>query len=155
MTDEQFLTRALEIAAQNVNQNGGPFGAVIVKDGQIIAEGVNQVSLHNDPTAHAEMQAIRVACKKLDTFDLTGCEIYSSCEPCPMCFSSIYWAHLDKVYYAANHIDAKSAGFDDAFIYDEIRLQVNERSIPFVEFSHENKNQPFKKWLESDNKIKY
>ena len=155
MMQKKFMTRALELAAQNVDQKGGPFGAVIVKDGEIIAEGVNQVPVNNDPTAHAEIQAIRAACQKLNTFNLSGCEIYTSCEPCPMCFSSIYWAHLDRVYFAANHIDAEKAGFDDAFIYDEIKLDLETRKIPFIEIPHEHKNHPFRKWDDLEDKIEY
>ena len=149
------MSRALELAAENVNHKGGPFGAVIVKEGEIIAEGVNQVSLSNDPTAHAEVQAIRAACQKLGTFKLDGCEIYTSCEPCPMCFSSIYWARLDKVYFAANHKDAEKAGFDDAFIYDEIKLDYDSRKISFIELPHQHKIRPFEKWDELDDKIEY
>lgn len=149
------MTRALELAAENVDKKGGPFGAVIVKDGKIIAEGVNQVPVLNDPTAHAEVQAIRAACKVLNTFNLEGCEIYTSCEPCPMCFSSIYWAHLDKVYYAANQFDARQAGFDDAFIYDEIKLDIKERKILFVELPHGKKTFPFEQWDQLEDKITY
>lgn len=155
MMRNEFMSRAIHIASENINLKGGPFGAVIVKNGEIIAEGVNQVPLLNDPTAHAEVQAIRAACKKLNTFNLSGCELYSSCEPCPMCFSSIYWAHLDKVYFAANHHDAEKAGFDDAFIYKELELKIEDRKIPFVEIPLENKNIPFKKWDEFDDKIEY
>jgi len=155
MMEKKFMSRALELAANNVDQKGGPFGAVIVKNGEIIAEGVNQVPVLNDPTAHAEVQAIRMACKKLNTFNLKGCQLYTSCEPCPMCFSSIYWAHLDKVYYAANHLDAQKAGFDDAFIYDEIKLDYNKRKIPFSEIQHELKIVPFEKWDQLDDKIEY
>lgn len=153
--EKKFMTRALEIAAQNIDHKGGPFGAVITKNGQIIAEGTNLVSVLNDPTAHAEIQAIRQACQKLNTFNLSGCELYTSCEPCPMCFSSIYWAHIDKVYFAANHIDAEKAGFDDAFIYDEIKLDYDQRKIPFVEMAHELKVVPFEKWSKLDNKTQY
>jgi guanine deaminase len=155
MMERKFMTRALELAAINVDQKGGPFGAVIVKDGAVIAEGVNQVPVLNDPTAHAEVQAIRMACKKLDTFNLKGCQMYSSCEPCPMCFSAIYWAHLDKVYFAANHLDAQKAGFDDAFIYEEIKLDYHQRKIPFAEIQHDLKIVPFYKWNNLEDKIEY
>lgn len=155
MKQIDFMTRALEIAAQNVKKGGGPFGAVIVKDNAIISEGANQVPLLNDPTAHAEIQAIRAACNQLKTFNLSGCEIYTSCEPCPMCFSAIYWAHLDKVYYAANHNDAASAGFDDAFIYDEIKRSMKKRKISFLEIEHQNKLTPFQSWNEFEGKIEY
>lgn len=149
------MTRALEIAAQNIYIKGGPFGAIIVKDGEVIAEGVNLVPVLNDPTAHAEVQAIRQACNKLNTFNLSGCELYTSCEPCPMCFSAIYWAHIDKVYFAANHIDAQKVGFDDAFIYDEIKLDYDQRKIPFIEMAHELKVVPFEKWDQLEDKIEY
>lgn len=155
MMEKKFMTRALELAAKNVDQKGGPFGAVIVKNGEVIAEGVNQVPVLNDPTAHAEVQAIRMACQKLNTFNLKGCEMYSSCEPCPMCFSSIYWAHIDKVYFAANQLDAQKAGFDDAFIYDEIKLDYQLRKIPFSEIKHELKIVPFEKWDQLEDKIEY
>lgn len=155
MNHENFISRAIEIASKNVYQQGGPFGAVIVKDGKIIAEGVNQVSLHNDPTAHAEVQAIREACRKLNTFSLEGCQLYTSCEPCPMCFSSIYWARLDSVYFAANHLDAEKAGFDDAFIYNELKVHIEERKIPFLEIPHKNKKLPFDNWGDFGSKIEY
>lgn len=155
MKHNEFMTRALQLAAENVSQKSGPFGAVIVKDGKIVGEGVNQVPLKNDPTAHAEVQAIRDACKNLNTFRLEGCVIYSSCEPCPMCFSSIYWAHIDKVYFAANHNDADLAGFDDGFIYKELKLEMNDRKIPFVELAHDLKLLPFEKWDELEDKIQY
>jgi len=155
MKHNEFMTRALQLAAENVSQKSGPFGAVIVKDGKIVGEGVNQVPLKNDPTAHAEVQAIRDACKNLNTFRLEGCIIYSSCEPCPMCFSSIYWAHIDKVYFAANHNDADHAGFDDGFIYKELKVEMNDRKIPFIEMSHDLKLLPFEKWDELENKIQY
>lgn len=151
----EFLERAIKLAAENIERGGGPFGAVIVKDGKIIAEGTNRVTENNDPTAHAEVQAIREACQKLETFNLAGCEIYASCEPCPMCFSSIYWAHLDKVYFAANKNDAAKIGFDDAFIYEEIALQHDERKIPFQEIKNELRLFPFEKWEESNRKTEY
>lgn len=149
------MTRALELAAENVAKKGGPFGAVIVKDGKIVGEGVNLVSVNNDPTAHAEVQAIRNTCQNLNTFHLEGCEIYTSCEPCPMCFSSIYWARIDKVFYAANHADADQAGFDDGFIYRELKVNIEDRKIPFVELAHELKLLPFQRWDEKDDKIEY
>ena len=155
MDKNQFMARAIQLAAENVYNNGGPFGAVIVKNGEIVGEGVNRVSSSNDPTAHAEIQAIRDACKKLDTFKLDGCEIYTSCEPCPMCFASIYWARIDKVYYAANHSDADYAGFDDAFIYKELEVNMQERKIPFIELQHEHKLLPFKEWMSKEDKTEY
>ncbi|MBN2805722.1 MAG: nucleoside deaminase [Prolixibacteraceae bacterium] len=155
MNKNELMTRALQLAAENVARKGGPFGAIIVKDGKIVGEGVNQVPVINDPTAHAEVQAIRDACKNLNTFRLEGCEIYTSCEPCPMCFSSIYWAHIDKVYYAANHEDADRAGFDDGFIYKELRVEMHERKIPFEALQHDLKLLPFEKWNDLDDKIQY
>ncbi len=155
MGNNQFINRAIELATQNVTENGGPFGAVIVKNGEIIAEGVNRVSASNDPTAHAEVQAIREACRKLNTFELKGCEIYTSCEPCPMCFSAIYWARLDCVYFAASHSDAAKAGFDDAFIYDEIKLKIEERKVRFIELMHEKRIAPFDEWKKFEGKVDY
>ena len=149
------MDTAIKLAADNVDNEGGPFGAVIVKDNEIIARGTNRVTSTNDPTAHAEVQAIREACSKLKTFDLSGCEIYTSCEPCPMCFSAIYWAHIDKVYYAADHEDAANAGFDDAFIYNEIKCDREDRSVPFVRLNSEKGSLPFDKWDKMTKKIKY
>jgi guanine deaminase len=155
MEEINLITRAIELATKNVNIGGGPFGAVIVKDGEIIAEGVNRVTGSNDPTAHAELQAIRKACKKLNNYDLSGCEIYSSCEPCPMCFSAIYWAHIDKVFYAATCTEANNAGFKDALIYHEIKLDPGNRSVPFIRIEHQNGNTPFEAWLAKEDKKKY
>ena len=117
MTNEELMRRAIELSENSVRNGGGPFGAVIAKDGEIVAEGSNKVTIDNDPTAHAEVCTIRNACQKLGTFDLSGCVIYTSCEPCPMCFGAIYWAHLDKIYYANDRKDAGKIGFDDDFIY--------------------------------------
>lgn len=155
MKQNDFMKRAIELASDNIKNGGGPFGAVIVKDGVIVAEGVNRVTQLNDPTAHAEVQAIRAACANLDTYKLEGCEIYSSCEPCPMCFSSIYWAHIDKVYFAANKTDAAKAGFDDAFIYDEIALKHEYRKVPFQEIIHDLRLVPFEEWDQLEDKIEY
>lgn len=121
----EFMREAIELSVKNIDNDGGPFGAVVVKDGEVVARGVNRVTASIDPTAHAEVSAIREAAKKLGTFDLSGCEIYSSCEPCPMCLGAIYWAHLDKLYYANTKLDAKNIGFDDSFIYDEIRFKTS------------------------------
>ncbi|MFA6825078.1 MAG: nucleoside deaminase, partial [Bacteroidales bacterium] len=137
------------------NNNGGPFGAVIVKDGVLIAKSPNTVTSSNYPTAHAEINAIRLACKELNTFDLSGCEIYSSCEPCPMCLSAIYWARISKVYYAADRFDAQKAGFDDSFIYNEISLSEKERSIYMENAMHKEGQMPFELWQETENKTKY
>lgn len=147
---------AIETALDNIkNNNGGPFGAVIVKDGVLIAKSPNTVTSSNDPTAHAEINAIRLACKELKTFDLSGCEIYSSCEPCPMCLSAIYWARISKVYYAADRFDAQKAGFDDSFIYNEISLSEKDRSIYMENIMHKEGQLPFELWEETENKTKY
>jgi guanine deaminase len=150
-----FLGKAIELASENVKNGGGPFGAVIVKGNQIVATGVNAVTLNNDPTAHAEIQAIRKACEILQTFDLSGCNLYSSCEPCPMCFSAVYWAHIDKVYFASNQHDAENAGFDDSHIYREIKTDPQKRTIPFIETNHPYKNEPFRLWGISEGKTLY
>lgn len=155
MQNQNYIKRAIQLAQSNVENGGGPFGALIVKNNKIVAEGVNRVTQLNDPTAHAEVQAIRQACTKLKTFNLSGCEIYTSCEPCPMCFSAIYWARLDKVYFAATHADASNVGFDDSFIYNEIKLPFNQRKIPFEELKHELKLVPFNDWDEHESKIEY
>ncbi len=151
----EFLKKAIEIAADSIDNGGGPFGAVIVKDGELIAVGNNRVTSDNDPTAHAEVQAIRNAANKLGTFNLSGCEIYTSCEPCPMCLGAIYWARLDKVYYGADKNDARNAGFDDSFIYDEIELDITKRKIPFIQDGQNEAIQVFKKWDNFTNKIEY
>lgn len=153
--DELNMKLAIELSIKNIDENGGPFGAVIVKDGQIIARGVNRVTSNNDPTAHAEVNAIREASKKLGTFDLSGCTIYSSCEPCPMCLGAIYWAHIDKLYYANTKQDAKAIGFDDSFIYDELDLPKEKRKIPTIQLLHDEALEAFNKWRLKDNKIEY
>lgn len=154
--NKEFLQLAIDTALDNIkSNNGGPFGAVIVKDGVLIAKSPNTVTSSNDPTAHAEINAIRLACKELKTFDLSGCEIYSSCEPCPMCLSAIYWARISKVYYAADRFDAKKAGFDDSFIYNEISLSEKERSIYMENAMHKEGQMPFELWQETENKTKY
>lgn len=154
--NKEFLQLAIDTALDNIKNNeGGPFGAVIVKDGVLIAKSPNTVTTSNDPTAHAEINAIRLACKELNTFDLSGCEIYSSCEPCPMCLSAIYWARISKVYYAADRFDAKKAGFDDSFIYNEISLSEKERSIYMENAMHKEGQLPFELWEETENKTKY
>ena len=153
--DLKLMQKAVELAEKSVENGGGPFGAVIVKDGQIVAEGSNGVTLKNDPTAHAEVSAIRAACQKLETFDLSGCVIYSSCEPCPMCLSAIYWAHIDKIYYGCNKNDAKAIGFDDSFIYDQIDLKPEQRSIPAKEIFREKALSAFKMWTSKEDKTEY
>ena len=153
--DEFFMKAAIELSVKNIDENGGPFGAVIVKNGEIIAHGVNRVTANNDPTAHAEVNAIREASKKLGTFDLSGCTIYSSCEPCPMCLGAIYWAHLDKLYYANTKQDAMAIGFDDSFIYDELDLPKEKRKIPTIQILNKEALEAFNKWRLNDNKIEY
>ena len=156
MENSAFIKKAVNLAEKNVTtRTGGPFGAVVVKEGKIIAKGQNHVTLKNDPTAHAEVEAIRKACQLLDTFDLSGCELYTSCEPCPMCLSAIYWARLDAVYYATEKEDAADAGFDDAFIYDEIAKAPADRTIKMVKLEIPAGNAPFEKWKADPLKIEY
>jgi guanine deaminase len=153
---EQFLQRAITLAIENVNSGqGGPFAALIVKDGKIIAEAANRVTSANDPTAHAEIEAIREACRALDTFQLSGCDLYASCEPCPMCLGAIYWARPDHVFYAASAADAAAAGFDDAFIYDELRRASNARRLSITQHSQPDALRPFQAWLSSSTKKPY
>lgn len=137
------------------NNEGGPFGCVIVKDGEIIGRGNNKVTSTNDPTAHAEVTAIREACKNLNSYQLEGCEIYSSCEPCPMCLGAIYWARPDKVYYGSNQMDAANIGFEDAFIYKEILLPYSKRSIPFEQLGRDIALEAFQEWTKKENKTEY
>jgi guanine deaminase len=151
-----FMARALALSLENVRSGrGGPFGAVIVRDGKIIAEGVNRVTATNDPTAHAEMVAIREACRKLESFELTECEIYSSCEPCPMCLGAIYWARPARVYFANSAADAAQAGFDDAFIYKELSAPHAGRKIPMIQLRHDEALAAFGAWRENSDKIRY
>jgi len=151
----KFMKKAITLAKQSIAKGGGPFGAVIVKDNEVVAQGNNCVTLNNDPTAHAEVSAIRKACKKLNTFDLSGCEIYTSCEPCPMCLSAIYWSHIDKIYYGCTKTDAKNIGFDDSFIYDQINLKPEKRSIPAKNILQDQAIEAFRLWEEKDDKIEY
>lgn len=153
--DIYFLKLAIELAKENVKNCGGPFGAVIVKDGQIIAKGTNRVTSNNDPTAHAEIVAIRQACEKLNDFQLTDCIIYSSCEPCPMCLGAIYWARPKKLVFAANKFDAANAGFDDSLIYDEIQLPYSDRHLETVNLRVDESLQPFELWMSESNKRTY
>ena len=150
-----FMQRAIELSIENVNKGGGPFGSVIVKDNKIIAEGSNKVTSSNDPTAHGEVVAIREACKKLKTFDLSGCEIYTSCEPCPMCLSAIYWSRLDKIYYANTREDAKKIDFDDSFIYLEIPKKIGDRKIKMTQMLRDDALKAFEIWDKKVDKIKY
>jgi guanine deaminase len=156
MQTNEFMSRAIELSKRNMETNaGGPFGAVVVKDGKIIGEGWNQVTSTNDPTAHAEVQAIRNACKNLSNFDLDGAEIYTSCEPCPMCLAAIYWARIGKIYYANTKKDAAAINFDDDFIYQEIPKPYSQRSIPLVPLMREEALQIFKIWEQKVDKIPY
>lgn len=155
MTKEELMMEAIRLSEENVNNGGGPFGAVIAKDGNIIATGVNRVTANNDPTAHAEVSAIRAACEKLDTFDLSGCEIYTSCEPCPMCLGAIYWAHIDKIYFGNDKSDAKEIGFDDSFIYDELELKREERKLPSEILLDNEAIRAFEMWRNKPDKTEY
>lgn len=155
MKKEDFMRKAIELSIENVKNGGGPFGAVIVKDGEIVATGMNRVTANHDPTAHAEVSAIRAACQKLDTFDLSGCEIYTSCEPCPMCLGAIYWAHLDKIYYGNNKADAARIGFDDSFIYDELALERKDRKKVMEEMLPEEAKAAFQAWEDKADKVEY
>ncbi|HRS53872.1 MAG TPA: nucleoside deaminase [Bacteroidales bacterium] len=155
-TKKKFMKEAIRMAIENVKSgHGGPFGAIVVKDGHIIGKGVNSVTANNDPSAHAEIVAIREACKNLNSFQLIDCEIYSSCEPCPMCLGAIYWARPSKVYYAASRHDAADAGFDDSFIYEEIKKEKLERKIQFIPLNLEESKEVFELWKLSINKIEY
>ncbi|MEM7425318.1 MAG: nucleoside deaminase [Pseudomonadota bacterium] len=150
------MRRAVELSAERMRANlGGPFGAVIVKDGKVIAEGFNQVTSTNDPTAHAEVVAIRKACEVLGTFSLEGCEIYTSCEPCPMCLASIYWARLDAIYFANSREDAAAIGFDDEFLYREIPKELRDRRIPTRQIALDEARAVFDEWREKPDKIMY
>ena len=152
----EFLRRAIALATQNVASGaGGPFAAVIVRDGEIVGEGVNTVTSTNDPTAHGEVNAIRAAAKALGTFTLNGCELYTSCEPCPMCLSACYWARLDAVYYGACAADAARAGFDDAFLYGELGKPAADRQLRSMQLLGDEAWASFQAWLDSPNKIEY
>lgn len=137
------------------NNEGGPFGAVVVKDGKIVGRGNNRVTFNNDPTAHAEITAIRDACDSLQTFDLSGCEIYSSCEPCPMCLAAIYWARIGKIFFACNRYDAAAIGFDDNHIYEEMKVEINNRKIPLEQLMYKEAKQVFDEWLKKDDRTSY
>ena len=151
----KFMREAIRLSVESVKKGGGPFGAVIVKNGEIIAGSANSVTVDNDPTAHAEVNAIRKAAKKLGTFDLSGCEIYTSCEPCPMCFGAIYWAHIDTIYYGNTKTDARDIGFDDAFIYEELDTPEEKRKVKAIPFLREEAIVSFQIWDELENKTKY
>lgn len=149
------MRKAIALSIGNIKKGGGPFGAVVVKDNKIIATGTNRVTHQNDPTAHAEVTAIRKACRKLGTFDLSDCQIYSSCEPCPMCLSAIYWAHIDKLFYGNTKADAKYIDFDDSFIYDEIALSPENRKLKSTQILAEEAIVAFENWAKTTDKIKY
>lgn len=153
--DKLFLLRAINIAAAGIKNGGGPFGAVITKEGKIISEAINNVILTNDPTAHAEILAIRKAASVLKSHDLNKCTLYTSCEPCPMCLGAIYWAGIKKVVYACDRIDAERAGFSDNFIYEEISLVPSSRRVTFLQMTDAGGKEVFKKWDESETKIPY
>jgi tRNA(Arg) A34 adenosine deaminase TadA len=154
--DKEFMRRAIELAQNGVDDNdGGPFGAIVVKDGAIVGEGCNQVTSTNDPTAHAEVVAIRAACRNLNSFQLAGCVIYTSCEPCPMCLGAIYWARPSLMYYACSREDAARAGFDDDFIYEEIALPIEQRRIKTVNFLRDEGLRVFENWTKKKDKIEY
>lgn len=155
MTKEELMRKAIALSIENLKQDGGPFGAVIAKDGEIIATGVNRVTDSCDPTAHAEVSAIRAAAKKLNTFDLSGYEIYSSCEPCPMCLGAIYWARLDKLYFGNTKHDAKEIGFDDSFIYEELELKQEDRRLKAEILLGSEAIKAFEMWSEKEDKTEY
>ena len=151
----RFMSRAIELSIESVKSGGGPFGSVIIKNNEIISEGMNRVTKNNDPTAHGEIVAIRNACKNLNDFSLKGCELYTSCEPCPMCLSAIYWSRIDKIYYANTRDDAKQIDFDDSLIYSELTKKIKERKIPTTQLMRDEALQGFKLWKNTENKVKY
>ncbi len=155
MEEKEIMREAVRLSIDNVKNGGGPFGAVITRDGEIVATGTNRVTSDNDPTAHAEVNAIRNAAKALGTFDLGSCEIYTSCEPCPMCLGAIYWARLKRIHYACTKTDAKDFGFDDSFIYDELALPQEERHLPSETMLRDEALEAFRTWQRKDDKIKY
>jgi tRNA(Arg) A34 adenosine deaminase TadA len=155
MAQKTFMQRAITLALENVRSGGGPFGALIVKDGKIVSEAANRVTVENDPTAHAEIVAIREACRKLGSFHLAGCELYSSCEPCPMCLGAIYWARPARVYFACTAADAAKAGFDDSLIYQEIQRPHMHRKIPMIQLMREESLAAFRAWEQKADKTSY
>jgi tRNA(Arg) A34 adenosine deaminase TadA len=152
---KRMMHKAIQLSLKSIAEGGGPFGAVIVKEGKEVASGHNEVTVKIDPTAHAEVTAIRKAAKRLKTFDLSGCEIYTSCEPCPMCLSAIFWARIDRIYYANTQADAKNIGFDDSFIYDQLELPEDKRAIPVVKMMRNEAIKAFETWKNKENKTKY
>ncbi len=155
MKEEKFMKIAIELALENIDKGGGPFASVIVRNGEIIASGANRVTLDNDPTAHGEVNAIRNACKELNTFILDDCELYTSSEPCPMCLSAIYWARIKKVYYACSHSEASKAGFDDSFIYKQLNLEPEKREISSEQIQENEAKKVFEKWVNLEDKTEY
>ena len=151
----KFMQRAIELSIESINSGGGPFGSVIVKDNKIISEGMNRVTVNNDPTAHGEIVAIRLATKSLNNFNLKGCELYSSTEPCPMCLSANYWARIDKVYYANTRNDTKKINFDDSLIYSERIKKIDQRKIPMIQVMREEGLKAFELWNKKTDKVKY
>ena len=152
---EEFMKRAIELSIESVNKGGGPFGCVIVKDRKIVSEGSNKVTSTNDPTAHGEIVAIREACKKINNFSLNGCELYSTCEPCPMCLSAIYWARIEKIYYANTREDAQKIDFDDSLIYSEFKKSIDKRKIPMIQMMRDEALKAFELWDKKADKVKY
>lgn len=153
--DEKFMQQAIDLSIESVASGGGPFGAVIVRGGEVIATGTNRVTAQCDPTAHAEVNAIRAACKHLGNFKLTGCTVYSSCEPCPMCLSALYWAGVERIFYGNTKEDARAIDFDDSFIYDQIALDHSQRAIPCVNIMRNQALVAFRAWTEKEDKCLY
>ena len=151
----KFMTRAIELSIESVNSGGGPFGSVIVKNDKVITEGSNKVTSTNDPTAHGEIVAIRDACKKLNNFNLSGCDLYSTCEPCPMCLSAIYWARIDKIFYANTRDDAQKIDFDDSLIYSELQKNNKKRKISMIQMMRNEALKAFELWDKKTDKVKY
>ena len=153
--NNEFMLRAITLSIESIKTGGGPFGSVVVKNGKIISEGFNRVTTTNDPTAHGEIVAIREACKKLNNFNLNGCELYSSCEPCPMCLSAIYWARINKIYFANTREDAQKIDFDDSLIYSELQKNINGRQIPMIQMMRSEALKAFELWNKKIDKVKY
>ncbi len=154
-TDRKFMRQAIDLSIENVRNGGGPFGAVIVRNGEVVATGVNNVVPHCDPTAHAEVSAIRRACQRVGDFKLDGCTIYTSCEPCPMCLSAIYWAGIERIFYGNTKQDAEDINFSDKFIYDELALPMTERRVPAVNIMREEALEAFRDWEDKSDKVEY
>lgn len=153
--DKAWMREAIRLADESVKNGGGPFGAVVVKDDELVAGSANSVTINNDPTAHAEVNAIRAACRKLNTFDLTGCVIYTSCEPCPMCLGAIYWAHIDRIYYGNTRKDARDIAFADDFIYEELERPLAKRTVPILPLLRDEAIHTFRLWTEKTDKTAY